>query len=245
MSDYELYGDYNEIEEPPSKSPLSIIFKVLIFALCIFVIGFFTFRIIIFNSYPESVTNIYFTEELKEHYNKTNGNIGALTQELLNSSNYGYDDSKDGNFFAKHFIYIPATEELQITLRYNTSLMKSIEDNFGITLDPDSENNFTFRLVGVRASDEVEENTPDAEIGQVFDCELKAEVYDKSFMYRFIKLSFDGIDLKEDTEDAVDWLRLEIFVNGAEQKEPYMILIYYNNEKFPLIPYKLSEGEKL
>ncbi len=244
MSDYELYGDYNEIEEPPKKTAVSLIFKGLILLLCLFVIGFLAFRLFIFNSYPDEVTRLYFTEELSDHYNATGGNIGALTQELLNSRNYGYDDSKDGNFFAKSFIYIPKTEELQVTIRYNTSIFKSIEKKYGVKLDENSEDIFSFRLVGMRASDVVGEDDPAGELGSAFDAELKYAGVAESFMYRYVKLSFDGVDLAEGTPDAVDWLRLEIGIKGVEMEEPYMILIYYNVKNFPLIPYELSKEER-
>ncbi len=244
MSDFERYGDYNEIEESPSKSITSKILKGLVFLVCVLVIGFLAFRLFIFNYYPDEITKLYFTEELTEHYNTTQGDIGALTQELLNSSNFGYDDSKDGNFFARNFIYIPKTEELQVTLRYNTAIFKNIEKEYGIKLDPSSKDNFSFRLVGMRASDKVDDDTPKEEIGKVFDCDLKFIGFAENFMYRYIKLSFDGVDLGVGTPDAVDWLRLEISVNVVEMKKPYMILIYYNIENFPLIPYELSGGER-
>ena len=244
MSDFERYGDYNEVEESPKKSILGIILKAIIFALCAIVIGVIAFRLVIFNYYPEGMTNIYFTDELTELYDETGGEIGALTQELLNSRNYGYDDSKDGNFFAKSMIYIPETEELQVTLRFNTSLASSIKEKYGVDFDPDSKDNFSFRLVAMRASDSISPDAAAEELGSVIDARLVAEEYDSLFMYRYIKLAFDGVDLAVGTPDAVDWLRLEISLNGVEMEEPYMILIYYNEKSFPLIPYKPSTKEK-
>ena len=241
MGDFERYGDYNEVDEPPKKSVVGIILKAIIFVLCAIVIGVIAFRLIIFNYYPDSVSNIYFTDELTEHYNKKGGDIGALTQELLNSRNYGYDDSKDGNFFARNMIYIPETGELQVTLRFNTSLADSIKEKYGVDFDPDAKGSFTYSLVAMRASDTASEGE---ELGRPIDATLVAEEYDSLFMYRYIKLVFDGVDLAAGTTDAVDWLRLEISINGVAMKEPYMILIYYNNKSFPLIPYKLSDKEK-
>lgn len=241
MDDFERYGDYNEVDQSPKKSIVGIILKAIIFALCAVVIGVIAFRLIIFNYYPEEMTGIYFTEELTDHYNKTDGNIGALTQELLNSRNYGYDDSKDGNFFAKSMIYVPETQELQVTLRYNTSLARSVGEKYGVELDPDSKDNFEFRLVAMRASDTA---TDGEELGRPIDATLVAEEYDSLFMYRYIKLVFDGVDLALGTPDAVDWLRLEISLNGVTMEEPYMILIYYNTKSFPLIPYEPSSKER-
>ena len=241
MDDFERYGDYNEVDEPPKKNIVGIILKAIIFILCAAVIGVLAFRLIIFNHYPDGVTNIYFTDALTEHYVNTDGNIGALTQELLNSRNYGYDDSKDGNFFAKNMIYIPETKELQVTLRYNTSLADSINKKYGIEFNPDSEDNFTYKLVAMRASDTVSDGE---ELGRPIDATLVAEKYDSLFMYRYIKLVFEGVDLATGTPDAIDWLRLEISLNGVTMKEPYMILIYYSNKSFPLIPYELSDKER-
>ena len=244
MDDFERYGDYNEVDESPKKSIVGIILKAIIFSLCALVIGVIAFRLVIFNYYPDSVSNIYFTDELSAHYNKTGGDIGALTQELLNSRNYGYDDSRDGNFFAKNMIYIPETGELQITLRFNTALADSIKKKYGVDFDVDSKDGFTYKLVAMRASDTVSPDAASSELGRPVEATLVAEEYDSLFMYRYVKLVFDGVDLAVETPDAVDWLRLEISLNGVEMEEPYMILIYYNNKSFPLIPYKLSKKEK-
>lgn len=244
MDDFERYGDYNEVDEPPSKSKVGIVIKGLIFALCIAVVGFVAFRLIIFNHYPDSVKNIYFNDELTELYNSKGTDIGALTQGLLDSRNYGYDDAREGNFFCKYMIYIPEAEQLQVTVRYNVSLMESIKEKYGVELDPDSENNFSYRLVAMRSSDEADEGAEDSELGTPLDAELVATVQDSALMYRYAKLVFDGVDLNIGTDDEIDWIRLEILINGVENAEPYMVLIYYNTESFPLVPYKLSSKEK-
>ncbi len=244
MDDFERYGDYNEIDESPKKSVVGLILKMFIVVLCLGVVGFMIFRVIIFNHYPKEMKNIYFTEELTEHYNNTSGDIGALTQELLNSRNYGYDDAKEGNFFCKYFVYIPATKELQITLRYNESLMKNIKDKYGISLDADSEDNFSYRLVAMRKNDTPDENLSAEKLGTPMEAEIVAEEYDSFLMYRYVRLVFDGVELCDGEENEVDWIRLEVTVNGVENAEPYMIAIYLNDERFPLVPYKLSSKEK-
>ena len=245
MDDFERYGDYNEVDEPPSKSSkVGLVIKGLIFALCLAVVGFIAFRLIIFNHYPDSVKNIYFNDELTELYNSKGGDIGAFTQGLLDSRNYGYDDAREGNFFCKYMIYIPEAEQLQVTLRHNVSLMESIKEKYGVELDPDSEDNFSYRLVAMRSSDEVDEDAEDSELGRPLDAELVAKTHDSALMYRYTELVFDGVDLDIGTADEIDWIRLEITINGLENAKPYMVLIYYNNESFPLLPYNLSTKEK-
>ena len=196
---------------------------------------------VLFDIFGQTVVNRVNRSRRAGQIDKTDGNIGALTQELLNSRNYGYDDSKDGNFFAKSMIYVPETQELQVTLRYNTSLARSVSEKYGVELDPDSKDNFEFRLVAMRASDTA---TDGEKLGRPIDATLVAEEYDSLFMYRYIKLVFDGVDLALGTPDAVDWLRLEISLNGVTMEEPYMILIYYNTKSFPLIPYEPSSKER-
>ena len=53
MEDMERYADYNEYEddEPRKKSPVGLILKILIAAVCISVAGILAFRIIIFNRF--------------------------------------------------------------------------------------------------------------------------------------------------------------------------------------------------
>jgi hypothetical protein len=119
--------------------------------------------------------------------------------------------------------------------------LEQICEKYGVELDPDSKDNFEFRLVAMRASDTA---TDGEELGRPIDATLVAKEYDSLFMYRYIKLVFDGVDLALGTPDAVDWLRLEISLNGVTMEEPYMILIYYNNKSFPLIPYEPSSKER-
>ena len=244
MSDFERYGDYNEVDEAPGTSTVGKILKILIITLCFAVVAFIGFRLIIFNYYPDTVSDIYYTDTLTQHYNATGGNIGALTQDLLDSRNYGYDDSDEGNFFCKNLILIPDINQLQVTLRYNTSLMKTLEEKYGITgLDPDGDI-FDYTLVAMRKGDEADPDTPDAEQGTSMDARLVATETDSLLMYRYVKLVFDGVDLGTEGEDsAVDWIRLEVRVKGDETAGPFMILIYYSSDRFPLLPYELSDKE--
>jgi hypothetical protein len=128
MSDFERYSDYNDYEddEPRGKSRVGLILKLLIGLVIISVVGLIAFRIVIFNSYPDSVKNIYFNDKLTDYYNKTGGEIGAVTQALRAE----YDDPDKGNFFAGNLIVIPGIDQLQVSLRYNTSLMTEIENSF-------------------------------------------------------------------------------------------------------------------
>ena len=128
MSDYERYSDYNDYEddEPRGKSKIGLVLKLLVGIVIVSVVGLIAFRIIIFNSYPDSVKNIYFNDKLTSYYNEKDGDIGALTQSMRAE----YDDPDEGNFFAGNLIVIPGIDQLQVSLRYNTSLMAEIEKKY-------------------------------------------------------------------------------------------------------------------
>ena len=225
----ERYGDYNEVGESPSKSPVLGFIKLVAIILCFAVVGLLLLRLLLFNYVPASVKDIYFTDALTAHYNATGGNIGAKTQTLRAQ----YDDAKEGNFFCDNLIVIPEIGELQITLRYNISLIDKLKEEYGLTdIDENSDDLFIFRL---RRNGEVTD-----------DCtiigELRATRFESFILYRYYKLVFDGIDFE--SESKIEWIRLEILVKNTDQKEPYMVAIYENNETYSkFTDYKLSGGE--
>ena len=233
MSDFERYADYNEYEddEPRKKSPVSLILKILVGVVCLTVVFVLAFRLIIFNRYPDSMKKLYFDEVLTSYYHEKDGNIGALTQNLRAEN----DDPDEGNFFCDNLIVIPGINQLQVSVRFNTSLMTSIKKEYGVTLDPDSKDLFTFKLSVLPLSKNDGTAIPTGT--------LSAVKTDKMLMYRYNKLVFNGVDLTLDGEDEV-WIRLEITLNGIEMEKPYMILIYEDTADAKFEEYKLSSGEK-
>ena len=233
--DLERYGDYNdyEFDEPSKKGKVGLILKILIFVVCFSVVGVLLFRVFLFNHYPDKIENLYFNDTLTEYYNETDGNIGAKTQELR----FPYDDSSKGRFFGDHLVVIDAIGQLQVSLRYNDSLKDTVKEELKIDIDPSDTSLFTFRLVRNPLTEE--EGAEPLEIGT-----LSYSEYDSFMMYNYYKLVFDGIDFSGNGSE-IKWLRLEILVNGVEMKEPYMILIYENNEAFSAFEdYKPSAKEK-
>jgi hypothetical protein len=233
MSDFERYSDYNDYEddEPRGKSPVGLILKILVGIVIISVVGIVAFRIIIFNSYPDSVKNIYYNDKLTAYYTETNGEIGAKTQGLRAE----YDDPDKGNFFADNLIVIPDIDQLQISLRYNTSLMAAILDEYGVELDPDNPDNFEFSLsvLPLSKNDGTAYRTG----------ELTYSCFEENMMYRYYKLVFDDVDLTLDGEKEV-WIRLEIKIKGVEMEAPYMILVYEDTATSKLEDYVLSSKER-
>lgn len=236
MDDFERYSDYNEYEDdlPRNKSCVGLVLKILTAVVCLFVVGFLSFRLIIFNRYPDSIKNIYFNDVLTEYYNGTEGNIGAKTQ-ILRAP---YDDPDEGNFFCDNLIVIPGANQLQISVRFNVSIIESIKTKYGVELNPDAKENFTFKLSVIPLSKNDETAYPTATITQDPVVE-----YDKMLMYRYYKLVFDGVDFTLPGEDEI-WIRLEIFINGVEMEKPYQILVYEDTAESQTDDYVLSKKER-
>ena len=232
MDDLERYGDYNEIDEPPKKNNGSLIIKIIAAVICVAVILVLGARIYIFNYYPENMKQLYFTPELTNYYNE-HGGVNALTQKLL----YPYDDNDEGNFFASNLIVVRDLGTLQIALRYNVSLADSMRDIYGFDgFDPDNREQFSFRLW----RDGLSEGDKGHEVGRLVHTE-----WESFAMYRYAKLVFDGIDFGAGEDaDGIEWIRLEIFVDGVKREEPFMILIYENHaDRSGFDEYTLSKKE--
>lgn len=235
MDDMERYGDYTEYEDdiPKNrKNPVMLILKILIALVCTTVIGFFAFRMIAFNYYPDSMESLYFNDTLTAYYNETNGNIGAVTQEMRAP----YDDPKTGVFFADNLIVIEGAGQIQCSVRYNRGALDDLSQKHGIELTEGTADMFTFRLVR-------NHETLDGEFVPIGT--LSVAETDSALMYDYYKVVFDGVDLQNGTADEVKWLSLEIYINGVEMEEPYRIPIYENNETYSRFEeYELSDKER-
>ena len=232
MEDMERYGDYNEVDEPPRKSPFMLIIKILIGVFCLSVIGLLAFRMILFDYYPDSMKSLHFNEELTEFYRDTEGDIGAKTQELR----FPYDDPDEGNFFCDNLLVIPGADQLQVSLRYNNSICELFLEKYGVDISELGLDAFEIRLV----RDPLEEGDP-ITVGSLSEKSVQSLM-----MYHYGKLVFDGVDLGLDEgEDKVEWLRLELELLGAKEKTVFAVPIYENNESYSeLEEYKLSAKER-
>ncbi len=245
MEDLERYGDYNDTEDdrPKGKSPVGLILKILVGVICAAVAGVLIFRVIIFNYYPKSMSKLYFDDVLTEHYNALDGKINVKTQSLRAP----YDDPNVGNFFCDNLLVIPEADQLQVSVRFNTSIVASVKEKYGVDIDIKDLDIFSFRLVRNPLTDKGEP----VEIGR-----LDAVRADEYMMYRYFKLVFNDVDFGlDDGESKVEWIRLEIRIKGVDTQKPivdsmekrdaFMIPIYENNEGYNrLKTYKLSKKEK-
>ena len=236
MSDYERYGDYNEIEEdaPKSNNPVMLILKILTVIICVGVVGFLAFRLFIFNSYPDSVKGLYVNDELAAHYAEVGDDIVIKNQSLRAP----YDHEDEGNFFCDYLYVIPEADQLQITVRYNTSTLTRIAEKYGKTIAEDDTGAFIYRLYASHGTDENGEN-----IVKIYDV-LSEKIDASQLMYRYAKLVFDGVELDTAEGGKPYWIRLEIFIDGVDMKEPYTVPIYENNVEYSsFTDYKLTGSE--
>lgn len=229
MEDLERYGDYTEYEDdlPKKRSnPIMLVIKILIGVICVSVIGIFAFRLFLFNLYPDSVENIYFTDNLIAYYNETDGKIGAKTQDLRSP----YDDPDFANFFCGNLIVVDGAGELQVSVRYNNSALENIKTKLNLeALNADSEELFSFRL-----------------------CDNYGRYYapthistDDMLMYHYYKLAFDGIPFNEEGVNYPEWIRLEVFVEGQKSTDPFaMVLVYENHADFSKFEEYTLSGEE-
>lgn len=231
MEDMERYGDYNEVDEAPGgkNNIVVLLLKLSLLLVCVLVVGVLGFRVFLFNTYPDSAKNIYFTDNLKEYYFE-HGEINAQTQKLRSP----YDDADAGNFFCDNLIVIREAGSLQVSVRFNTSAIENIERELSLSgLSADDADLLTFRLYRNGESEREEDHL----IGTLAYKELSSKM-----MYRYYKLAFEDVDFGEG-EDKIEWIRLEIFVKGQEGDKPFaMIPIYEDNADFSYFTeYKIKE----
>lgn len=232
MEDIERYGDYDEIDEEPkgSKNPVATILKAVIIAVCCLVVGLILFRVILFNYYPSEMKNVYFDGKLTEYYNLQDGEIFAKTQTLRAP----YDDPDFASFFADNLIVIEDVGQLQLSIRYNSSVFDTIEEKYGVRLDENADDLFTFEL----------ERVPFDESGEVEKIgTLSYTSSDSLLMYTYYKLVFSDVEFHD--SKTPDWIRLKITLNAVEDAKPYYILIYERTDEYSLFEdYKLSGKER-
>ena len=243
MEDMERYGDYNEVDDEPAEGKariFGIVIKVLIAVVCAAVIGVVAFRITLFNTYPAEVSRLVYSDALADYYRECGGDMKAYTQD---PGNLRYDDPAEGNFFFDKLVIVPDAGHLQVTVRYNTSLMDSIKQKYGVELDPDADpaDIFEFKLIktaeGYVSSGDEDESVP-LEVAGTESVYVSAS----TLMYRYARVGFDGVEFGfGDGEEQVGWIRLDVYIKGVEMASPYSLPVYLNT--LDLIEYNLSGEE--
>ena len=223
MSDYERYGDYDNIDDeaPRSSGGVMLLLKIITAVVCLGVVGIIAFRMILFNKYPSEVKDFYISEGFLEYY-KAEGCMPSVKTQSLRSP---YDDPDLGNFFCDHLYVAQDIGEVQIAVRYNTATVARIAEEKKLELSADDESCFTYHLC-INYSN----GKKGAEQKLVYIDVPAAELYEEQMMYRYKKLVFSGVDFeKDDKGNYPVWMRLEVLVDG----EVYgMVPIYENHSEY-------------
>ncbi|MBQ7377255.1 MAG: hypothetical protein IJW71_02915 [Clostridia bacterium] len=182
-------------------------------------------RIVTESYYPKDMKRLYFTDELAAYYQENTEQFQAYTQKIRAP----YDDSDEGNFFAKHVIVVPDGEHLQVCVRYNDSTLEELCAEYGDRiLNQDGSLKLTYKL---RVSYGEQETV-------TYDMSNDSFISER-FMYHYTKVLFDGVPFT----DAV-WMRVDIYLLDGDVERPLGSIPVYESvvvvDEQP-VPYKLKE----
>lgn len=226
---------------------LKITLKSVIMFFVFAFIALFLVRIIFADFYPKEMNSYVPSSDIKNRYSTQVDNLKVYTQEPLAP----YDDAKDGNFFAKSVFLVPDEGEMQVCIRYNRSALENVAAFYKVKAealegDPLSVFDFVLHVKYDRDDGGVEEKHYSLSYEDCFT--------DEFFVYRYVKLYFNDVDL----ENAI-WARVDIVLKDKDpaltcSEDKFCIAIYeayefYDSDKeikveYPLVPYPLSEEEK-
>ena len=231
MSEYQNFDDYNDPNEENEYDALNgkkitlgkIIKKTILYSLRIasfFVIAILLWRIFSGEA-PKNMQELLLTEDTVQSLNNTPDSFKVYS--------YVHKDNltADGKFAASHVYYIPSEKQLQVTVRYNNSTIKTLMKDYSLSAEPEFEP-FVFTLTDG--------------MGNTYT-EYKY-ISGKKNMYNYRRLVFDGVDLDSLIVEEPAFNATEEEINEFEEitKDKYLVLnIYYKDDVLLSEPYgKLS-----
>ena len=185
------------------------IFKIFFAACVILVIGFVGVRYYMIRD-NSVLTELYPTDAAKAEFRR--GEDGFLTHDFSD------EISKDGYFSAFGFVYLSGEHEIQLTGKYNDSLLSTY-------FKDDSEEDFTWELR--------DENGKTLSYGEIVSREEK-------YQYNFFRIVFDGVEIGKDSEL---YLALVNKVENYPADGAKVFCVHTPNQE--LERYELTENEKI
>ncbi len=207
------------------------IIKSIIVLVMFILAGLLFFRFFLNGFYPRDMRSLIPTPSLQAAL--AEGHLSLETQEIR----VPYDDPNKGQFFAKHVVFDRENGSLQVSVRWNRSTLDKLEEKYGDAFSREAEPLFTYRIFCA-----AEEGAESILLGGQ---EILGESYlpvatreDSLAMYSYERLAFEGIRF-----EGVYWIRLEVYIAGAEGPEAD-IVIFENHEEYSVFEeYKMREGE--
>ena len=199
MTDYERYGDYDDIDEdkqPGGRHPVLRLLKWLVSATLFLFVGFLIFRMIVADYYPRDLRKFRSTPALAEY---------AETHDLSPEKvkiRVPYDDNTRASFIADNLLIERNAGAVQFTLRLSKYTMTRLSETLGedVGTKPD-ESRFIVRLLD--------------NLGNRYE---KTDQLGRSYLwYRAVTYCFDGVNF-----DGVAWIRADVYLaSDPDAPEPY------------------------
>ncbi len=213
------------------------IFAALIGLLVIFIVGFFLWRIFS-SSNSQAMETLVPSKALCELYGREGENMYMFRQEQRSitstEKNYGY-------FAITDCVFIPDANEVQTTLRYNNSTLRSTAEDYSLPSAPERESD-TYEMTLLLAIDLTPDNDGDNmgnDENSVRFVRVSGNVVSKEQknLYNFRRVVFDISNAELDLRELLDGGTLlavyaDIYYVGDidYEKEPYGTLCLYDYE---------------
>lgn len=193
-------------------------------AVVFILIGLLLFRIWLHSHYPEDVSRIIPTDDLRAAYEA--GELQLKTQKLY----VEYDDPNEGLFFADCLTFDEGAGDVQIAIRYNKSTLTKLAERYGATFDPAAAEPFSYRIFCCTGGE------GDNLVGRTY---TPSEWRDASrAMYHYRRLAFSDVDLA-----GVYWIRIEILIDGVDDPVADIAIYDSSEQHYQFVEYELKGNE--
>ena len=237
--DKEYHGYIPEDEEDKKPSVVKRIFKAIAVCIILGIYGVLFVRFF-FSCDSKIVDDVLKTDEIEAAHEASPETFEIRQYEITDwyaSKNAAGDDSNLGGklLSVSDLYYIPATESLQVTLKFNLDILENREVEYSQDLLP-----FKLYLVEYEGEDKA--------IGQKYE-DIVAVKYDERYSFGYIRICFDGIKLEKDggivDENGDPVMRqFGLFMNmytieGEYSDEVYDVFsIYTGRKNYKTVEYK-------
>lgn len=192
MDNETMSNDYYSDGEQKPKSPVGKIFKWIGLALVVLVYGLILFRIFIKEN-PAGAGEFIWTEDTVAAYQADSAGFSVKSQKIQSynkvvgedengvpvAERVTYNDiTSDGCFMVSDMVYVPASKELQVTLRFNREALNKLKERYALSDNPTGDI-FFFALEGV---------------GEDYITDYSYTVT-KRFTYEYRRLVFRNVDM--------------------------------------------------
>ncbi|MCI5512613.1 MAG: hypothetical protein MR471_00650 [Clostridia bacterium] len=180
-----------------AKRITGLVFKLIAGLIIISVNAVLFWRMCAINHTPDDIKALIVDQKLINEYQKNGEKTEMFFQYqddfTTAERNYGY-------FSITEFVFIPATEQLQIVVRYNNSTLEAVKKDYGLSEAPPREAGI-FDVTVVKTVDLTPDDKSDNDIGEGLSKERikpTAHKFVTSGIYNYCRFLFDGVT----TEDA-------------------------------------------